>query len=228
MSEPDPIAGGKFDRPPGPTEELVATTRHTGRRVALTFDDGPDPHYTPRILDLLAAHGITATFCLIGRNARRHPALVERIAAAGHVLANHTMTHPDLTKLTPEEIHAELSAANDALRDAVPDAPPRFFRAPFGGWTTMVRVTAMDLGLQPLDWSVNPCDWANPGMDRIVGAVERDLKPGGVVLLHDSAHDIDGDTNRGQTVAAVDTLIPRLLAQGYSFDVPALPVERDS
>ncbi len=223
MSEPDPIAGGRFDRPPGPTEELVATTRHAGRRVALTFDDGPDPRYTPQVLDLLAGHGITATFCLVGRNARRYPELVARIADAGHVLANHTMTHPDLTRLTPDEVHREIADASEAI-----DAPLRFFRAPFGGWTTMVRVIAMDLGLQPLDWSVNPCDWANPGADRIVGAVEQDLRPGGVVLLHDSAHDIEGDTDRGQTVTALKTLIPSLNAKGYEFDVPGLPVERAS
>jgi chitooligosaccharide deacetylase len=197
--------------------------------VALTFDDGPDPRYTPQVLDILAEHGITATFCLIGAKARRFPALVRRITAAGHVLANHSMTHADLITLPMPQVAAEIAEASAAISDADAAAPLRFFRAPFGNWTTPVRVAAMELGLQPLDWSVNTCDWATPGVDKILAVVERDLRPGGVVLMHDSAFEVfEEDANRGQTVTALGKLTRILAEKGYAFDVPSLPAERAS
>jgi chitooligosaccharide deacetylase len=230
-AQPDPFAGGrKFERRSGsaPTEELVSTTMRGGRSVALTFDDGPDPRYTPQVLDLLAAEGVVATFCLIGSKARRRPDLVRRIAAAGHVLCNHTMTHVDLADKPMGEVQHEIAAASAAIAEAAPNAPLRFFRAPYGSWSTTVRVAAMDQGLQPLDWSVNPCDWARPGVQQIVDVIDRDLRPGGVILMHDSdAAVADGDSERGQTVAALSRLVPMLRDRGYTFDVPAFPADLD-
>lgn len=226
----DPSDGWKYLPGLGsvPTDELVSTTMRPGRQVALTFDDGPDPRYTPQVLDILAAAGITATFCLIGVKARRFPTLVDRIAAAGHVLCNHTMTHVDLLGHSIDGARAEIAAASEAIAEAAPDAPLRFFRAPFGSWSTAIRVAAGELGLQPLDWSVNPCDWARPGVRQIVDVIERDLRPGGVILMHDSdAEVVDEDSRRGQTVAALEAVIPVLRQRGYAFDVPALPADRE-
>ena len=208
------------------TEELVSTTMGAGRRVALTFDDGPDPRYTAQVLDILAAHGIIATFCLVGAKAARFPELVRRIADAGHALCNHTMTHADLAGLPLEDVRAEIAGASAAIATAAPGVPLRYFRAPFGSWTPFVRQAAGELDLQPLDWSVNTCDWTRPGVERIVSVVRRDLRPGGVILMHDSAADVfDGDSEREQTVAAVAELVPLLLDRGYAFDVPALPAD---
>lgn len=207
------------------TEELVSRTRSAGKRVALTFDDGPDPVYTPQVLDALAEHGVPATFCLIGVRARAHPALVGRIVAGGHAVCNHSLTHADLVTLAPEQVHKEIAEANAIITD-VAQVPVRHFRSPFGGWSTTVRITAAECGLQPLDWSVNPCDWSRPGVSEIVGIVHRDLRPGGVILMHDAACDVpDHQRERDQTVAAVRRLIPALTEQGYAFDLPALPGE---
>lgn len=214
--QPDPL--GRDRRPGEPTEEIVARTAGDGRWVALTFDDGPDPRYTPMILDLLGEH--RATFCLIGQKAQAHPELVRRIAAAGHALANHSMTHPDLGVCPPERVHAEITDASKAIADAA-QVPPRHFRSPYGSWSTVIRVIAMENGLQPLDWSVNPCDWATPGVPHILSVIERDLRPQGVVLLHDSAPEPDAD--RTQTIEALRRLLPALAARGYRCDVPALP-----
>jgi peptidoglycan/xylan/chitin deacetylase (PgdA/CDA1 family) len=201
-----------------PTEEIVTRTAGDGRRVALTFDDGPDPRHTPMILDLLGDR--LATFCLIGEKARAHPDLVRRIVAAGHALANHTMTHPDLITCTPGQVRSEIADASKAIADAA-GTPPRYFRSPYGSWSAVIRDAAMDHGLQPLDWSVNSGDWATPGVARILQVIERDLRPQGVVLMHDSAPEPGAD--RSQTVEAVRRLLPDLAARGYTLDVPALP-----
>jgi chitooligosaccharide deacetylase len=214
--QPDPL--GHRRREGEPTEEIVTRTAGDGRRVALTFDDGPDPRYTPQILDVLGEH--RATFCLIGAKARAHPELVRRIVAAGHALANHSMTHADLVTCSPDQVRAEIADASKAITDAI-QAPLRYFRSPYGSWSTVIRVTAMEHGLQPLDWSVNPCDWAVPGVSHILNVIERDLRPQGVILLHDSAPEHNPD--RTQTVEALRRLIPSLNARGYSFDIPALP-----
>jgi peptidoglycan-N-acetylglucosamine deacetylase len=219
MSEqPDPLSR---DRKPGePTDEIVTRTAGDGLRVALTFDDGPDPRHTPMILDLLGLGGHRATFCLMGSKAKEHPKLVRRIADAGHALANHSWSHPRLVACTPERVQTEIADANKAIADAA-GALPGYFRSPYGGWSGMIRATAMEHGLQPLDWSVNTFDWATPGVPYILRVIERDLRPQGVVLLHDSAPEPDAD--RAQTVEAVRRLIPLLTARGYHFDVPALP-----
>lgn len=214
VAQPDPAA---YQRAPGePTEEIVS--RAAGDGVALTFDDGPDPRFTPQILDLLGDR--RATFCLIGAKAREHPGLVRRIVAAGHALCNHSMTHPDLITCSPDRIRAEIADACAAITDAT-QAPLRYFRSPYGSWSTLIRVTAMEQGLQPLDWSVNPCDWAAPGVPRILQVIERDLRSQGVILMHDSAPEPGVD--RSQTVEALRRLIGVLDERGYSYDVPALP-----
>jgi peptidoglycan/xylan/chitin deacetylase (PgdA/CDA1 family) len=97
--------------------------------VALTFDDGPSALYTPQVLDLLAEHEVTATFCLVGTQAQRYPDLVRRIVADGHALCNHSMRHDNLATKTPEEIRVDLAGCLDAIRSAVPDASVPYFRA---------------------------------------------------------------------------------------------------
>jgi peptidoglycan-N-acetylglucosamine deacetylase len=185
--------------------------------VALTFDDGPHPAHTPRVLDLLAEHHAVATFCMVGTQVRAHPDLVREVVDAGMRLCNHTIRHdPRLSRRPVAAIEKEMLDASGALRDAAgDDVPIDYFRAPGGNWTPPLERTAARHGMRPLGWSVDPRDWSRPGTDKIVAAVERNVRPGSVILLH------DGGGQRAQTVAALARLLPRLADRGYRFDFPA-------
>ncbi|MFJ6217174.1 polysaccharide deacetylase family protein [Streptomyces sp. NPDC092296] len=203
--------------PPGealPTATPVVATRSGGRTVALTFDDGPDPEHTPRLLSVLREHRVPAVFCLIGAQVRDHPELVRRIAADGHQLANHTMHHDDLTSRSPDFVRADLAETSELIGRAVPGAPVRWFRAPYGNWGPSPRI-ATELGMRPLGWQLAVHDWEPPGVDELVDRLARGVTPGAVVLLH------DGGGDRSQTVEAVDRVIPMLRARGWRFDLPA-------
>jgi len=198
-----------------------STKQKSGLHVALTFDDGPDPTWTPQVLDLLAQYHVKAVFCLVGVNAKAHPALVRRIVAEGHELCDHTMHHKEnLPTLPPDARRAEIADAQQAILAAVPDAEVPYFRAPAGAFSKTddpdsVQQIAADLGMQPLAWSVDTVDWTKPGTDAIVASVEK-VSGHDVVLLHDAGGD------RSQTVAALKVVLPWLVAHGYEFDFPAL------
>ncbi|MEV0533214.1 polysaccharide deacetylase family protein [Kitasatospora sp. NPDC050463] len=216
-----PTAAPAPPAPPAPPASGVSTTvvRSTasgGRTVALTFDDGPGPA-TGEVLDLLARYGAKATFCQIGRQAAADPAVVKRIRAAGHRLCDHSVTHPQPFASLPHDKAAyEISAARDMIVQAGgPGTEVPWFRAPGGGFTADNQRIAADHGLRPLGWSVDPRDWSRPGVASIVSTVQSQLRPGGVILLH------DGGGDRSQTVAALKQLLPWLAAQGYRFDFPA-------
>ncbi|MFG3049897.1 polysaccharide deacetylase family protein [Kitasatospora sp. NPDC048239] len=184
--------------------------------MALTFDDGPGTA-TGQVLDLLAQYGAKATFCQIGRQAAANPAMVRRILAAGHRLCDHSVHHPQpFAALPHDRAGYEISAARDMIVQAGgPGTRVGWFRAPGGGFTADNQRIAAELGMRPLGWSVDPRDWSRPGVPSIVSAVQSQLRPGGVVLLH------DGGGDRSQTVAALRQLLPWLVAQGYRFDFPA-------
>ncbi|BFV59928.1 polysaccharide deacetylase family protein [Kitasatospora sp. CMC57] len=195
---------------------MVYRTASGGRTVALTFDDGPGPA-TGQVLDLLARYGARATFCLTGRNATAYPATVQRIRAEGHRLCDHTVSHPQpFAALSHHQLEYEIVTAKDMIVKAggAGTAIP-WFRAPGGGFTKDNQQTAAANGLRPLGWSVDPRDWSRPGVAAIVATVQRELRPGGVVLLHDAGGD------RTQTVGALRQLLPWLAAQGYNYDFPA-------
>lgn len=178
--------------------------RTTGTRaVALTFDDGPDPLWTPKVLDQLRAARVTATFCLIGGRVQQYPRLVARIVREGHQLCNHSWRHDmDLGSRPVAEIRADLSRTNRAIKAAVPKARISFYRQPGGRWTPEVVAVARELGMRSLHWSVDPQDWAKPTGPTIRQRVRTAIRPGSIVLLH------DGGGDRSATLAAC----PRLIA----------------
>jgi peptidoglycan/xylan/chitin deacetylase (PgdA/CDA1 family) len=205
--------------PAGPAPEpadLVRRTARTGRFVALTFDDGPDPVYTPQILDALARAGAVATFCMVGTSVTRHPELVRAVVARGMRLCDHTVSHDeDLSKRSGQRVTAEIAGCwSDLQVAAAADVPVPYFRAPGGAWSPAMREVAARQGMKPLAWSVDSRDWTLPGTAQIVATVQHDVQPGAVVLLH------DGGGKRAQTVEALGQLLPWLVAQGYQFDFP--------
>ena len=194
-------------------QTVVDTARGHGDVVSFTFDDGPNPADTLRLLDVLRRRHVRAVFCLIGDQVRGHPEVVRRIVAGGHVLCNHSLHHDDLSALTPEQIRADLAETSALIRRAVPHAPIPYFRAPFGSWGQSPQVAAA-LGMQPLGWRLAITDWEPPGTDVLVQRLRDGIIPGAVVLMH------DGGGDRSQTVAAVDRIIPELRAQGWRFTLP--------
>ncbi|MER9848789.1 chitooligosaccharide deacetylase NodB [Mesorhizobium sp. M0106] len=193
----------------------------TGRRsVYLTFDDGPNPLFTPEILDVLAEQRVPATFFVIGAYALEHPDLIQRMFAEGHELGNHTMTHPDLYKCGFGEVQREIFEGNGAIMRACPQASVRYIRAPYGAWSEEVFTASQIAGLTALHWSVDPRDWSRPGADAIIDTVLASVRPGAIVLLHDGCP--PGELSQGahaglrdQTVTALSRLIPALHERGF-------------
>lgn len=183
------------------------------RVVALTIDDGPDPRYTPQVLDLLQQHGIRATFFLVGECAVEHPELVREIADRGHHIANHTWTHPDLRHMSESAVRDELERTSDLLHRTT-GRLPTWFRAPGGDFSPVSLKVAADLGLRNMSWTVDPRDWSRPGTASIIDTVLKDVRPGSIVLNH------DGGGDRSQTVAALKAYLPVLIDEGYSFTAP--------
>ncbi|WP_203701153.1 polysaccharide deacetylase family protein [Asanoa iriomotensis] len=193
--------------------DIVTAARGHGNVVSLTFDDGPNPPDTLRLLDVLREHRVKAVFCLWGDHVVEHPEVARAIARAGHTLCNHSMHHDDLSTWTPEQIAADLRETNAAIRRAVPHARIPYFRAPYGAWGASADVSA-SLGMRPLGWRYDIADWEPPGTDVLVQRLLDRLTPGAVVLAH------DGGGDRSQTVEAVDRVIPVLKAQRWRFTLP--------
>jgi peptidoglycan/xylan/chitin deacetylase (PgdA/CDA1 family) len=194
------------------------------RQIALTYDDGPNDPHTLRLLEVLARHGVQATFFLIGRYARQRPDIAREIAQAGHVVGNHTFTHPLLVFKSETEIRQQLSECRSALQDAVGEHS-NLFRPPFGGRRPAVLRVARELGLEPVMWNVTGYDWNAPPAAAIERKVAKQIRGGDVILLHDGGHKQMG-ADRSQTVIATDRLIARYKAEGYEcVTIPKMMAE---
>jgi peptidoglycan-N-acetylglucosamine deacetylase len=206
-----------------PTPYVVTRTGNHPGEVALTFDDGPDPEWTPRILDILKQKGAPATFFLIGENAMEHPWLVRRIVDQGSEIGSHTFTHPNLALASAEGTRMELNATQRLL-EAYSGRSVRLFRAPYFGDaepTTadelIPALTAQQAGYTNVGLHVDPNDWQRPGVDAIVNTAVSEVEhgtadtSGQIVLLH------DGGGDRQQTLEALPRIIDTLRARGYRF-----------
>ncbi len=206
-----------------PTPFVIQRTGATKGKLALTFDDGPDPDFTPQILDILKEKGVHASFFIIGQNAAAYPSLVQRLVAEGHDVGNHTFTHPNLGELPDALVTLEINAT-ERLFEALTGRSMRLFRAPYLGDaepTTADEIVpieiAQNMGYLSVGLHVDPNDWQGPTADQIVQRVlaqVSDPNPdirGHVILLHDSGGD------RSATVEALPRLIDTLRAKGYEF-----------
>jgi peptidoglycan/xylan/chitin deacetylase (PgdA/CDA1 family) len=180
------------------------------KAIALTIDDGPSPLYTPQILQLLDKYHVTASFSMVGENVTYYPSVARDVADAGHLIVNHTWDHANLTALTESKTRAEIGNAAEAIHDAV-GRTPTIFRAPYGAWSRTALEYCASNHLMALDWSVDPRDWARPGVSKIVANIMKNTKTGSIILEH------DGGGDRSETVAALKIAIPRLLDAGYHF-----------
>lgn len=185
------------------------------RQLALTYDDGPNDPHTLRLLEVLAKHNVPATFFLIGRYVQQRPDIAREIVRAGHLVGNHTFTHPALTFKSGNDVRNQLMDCRSALQDAVGEHS-NLFRPPFGARRPAVLRIARKLGLEPVMWNVTGYDWSAPPAEIIERKVTRQIRGGDVILLHDGGHKQMG-ADRSQTVLATDHLIQRYKSEGYDF-----------
>jgi peptidoglycan/xylan/chitin deacetylase (PgdA/CDA1 family) len=185
------------------------------KQIALTYDDGPNDPHTLKLLEVLAKHSVRATFFMIGRYVRRRPDIARAVAQAGHVIGNHTFTHPLLIFKSEAQTRTELVDCRQALEDAI-GAHSNLFRPPFGGRRPATIRIARELGLQTVMWNVTGYDWNAPTAAVIEKKVERQMRGGDVILLHDGGHRALG-ADRAQTVIATEGLIRTYRDQGYQF-----------
>ncbi|MGZ4730614.1 MAG: polysaccharide deacetylase family protein [Terriglobales bacterium] len=185
------------------------------KQLALTYDDGPNDPHTLRLLEVLARHDVHATFFLIGRYVDQRPDIVRELVKAGHVVGNHTFTHPLLIFKRARELREQFTRCERALTEAVGEHS-NLFRPPFGGRRPAVLHMARQMGLEPIMWNVTGYDWSAQSVEHIEHKVTRQVRGGNVILLHDGGHR-DFGADRSYTVIATDRLVSRYQAEGYEF-----------
>ena len=209
-------AGYQSMAPPGQWYgRTFAGLKRGSKQIALTYDDGPNDLHTLRLLEVLARHEVHATFFMIGRYVRQRPDIVLDVARAGHVIGNHTLTHPLLIFESAAQTRTELVECRAALTDAV-GKHSNLFRPPFGGRRPVTLRIARDLGFETVMWNVTGYDWNAPSAAHVEKKVMGQMRGGDVILLHDGGHRAMG-ADRGPTVIATDNLIRRYKDQGFQF-----------
>lgn len=189
------------------------------KRVALTFDDGPDNYYTPRILDILHAKKVPGTFFMVGKEAQRFPEMVKRIAKEGHSIGNHSWDHPKLWTLSNERIKQEILSTDNEIQQLT-GRGTTLFRPPYGRVTPADVVLIHNMGYHIIDWSVDTLDWKGTPAPTIMQFVNKEVSPGAIILEHCFASH-PGELNG--TLQALPQIIDHLKAEGYEFvSVPTL------
>ncbi|QOV36920.1 polysaccharide deacetylase family protein [Streptomyces ferrugineus] len=185
------------------------------RSVNITIDDGPDPTWTPQILQVLRDNGVKATFCMVGPQARAHPDLVKAVVAAGHRLCDHTVSHDVTMDGKPEAYQSQqILDAERMITEASGGVRPLYYRAPGGAFTPYSRHLAASHGMRPLGWNIDSKDFERAGTNAIVTTVKDEISNGPTLLFH------DGGGDRSQTVAALREILPWLKEQGHTFGFP--------
>lgn len=191
-----------------PLEITYNSVPTTAPFLALTFDDGPHGKQTPRLLDLLAERNLRATFYVIGMNVAAHPEITRRIVEEGHEIANHTWSHPQLSRLSMDRVTSELQRTHDAVLEAT-GVECRNMRPPYGAVNERIRNLAREhLDYTTIMWSVDPMDWKYRNADRITRELLAGAAPGAILLCHDI---------HAATVDAMPATLDGLLAKGFHF-----------
>jgi peptidoglycan-N-acetylglucosamine deacetylase len=202
---PDIAHSSNFGKNSGITVSRVLVS---GNYVAMTFDDGPHPQNTPRLLDMLRARNVKATFYVIGRSVDLYPQIVRRTVAEGHEMGNHSHTHRLLSKLSDAEVRTEMARCRDAIGRAA-GVRPRTMRPPYGGLLQRQReLVYNEFGYPTILWSVDPLDWKRPGPSVVASRINAGASAGGIILAHDL---------HAQTVDAMPAALDGLLRRGFKF-----------
>ncbi|MGQ3675266.1 polysaccharide deacetylase family protein [Xanthobacter sp. TB0139] len=194
--------------PAGPLKRSYSSVSVGEKVVALTFDDGPNPATTPKLLDMLKARGVHATFFVLGTRAAENPALLRRMIAEGHEIGNHSWNHPQLPKISRAAADKQIADASAAIERAT-GKKPRYLRPPYGAMTPALRShLEQKYGLTFVYWSVDPLDWKNRNAKTVRERILAKARPGSIILLHDI---------HATSVAAMPELLDTMLAKGYRF-----------
>lgn len=194
----------------GEAEVVFSGADEGGKRIALTFDDGPHATRTPEILDMLSEYHVRATFFVVGTNVSRFPDLVRRERSEGHEIGNHTYDHARLSCCSEAEISDEIAGAEDLLMETVGHIPT-LFRPPEGAYSEKVLRVAETMDYRVILWTVDTRDWAGTGTKEMVDNVKEHVRDGSIILFHDFAGP------KTHTLEALRILIPELLDEGYTF-----------
>jgi peptidoglycan-N-acetylglucosamine deacetylase len=195
--------------------DIAHASDRGARGVNITIDDGPDPVWTPQVLQLLKDNGVKATFCMVGPQAQAYPDLVKEVVADGHRLCSHTVSHDTAMDTKSEAYQSqEILDGERMIIKASGGVRSQYYRAPGGAFTPYSRQLAASQGMRPLGWNVDSRDFERPGAETMVATVKREISNGPTVLFH------DGGGDRSQTVAALREVLPWLKEQGYSFGFP--------
>ncbi|WP_078657104.1 polysaccharide deacetylase family protein [Kitasatospora aureofaciens] len=197
-------------------EGIAHASEAGGNAVNITIDDGPDPVWTPKVLDVLKQYGVKATFCMIGPQAKAHPELVKQVVAGGHRLCDHTVDHDTTMDKKPVAYQEkEILDAKKMIEEAAGGAAQvQYYRAPGGSFTPDSRRIAAANGMRPLGWNVDSKDFTKPGTAAIVDTVKKEIGNGPTLLFH------DGGGDRQQTVEALGQVLSWLKAQGRPTGFP--------
>ncbi|CAM5709039.1 Polysaccharide deacetylase family protein OS=Streptomyces alboniger OX=132473 GN=CP975_28870 PE=4 SV=1 [Streptomyces alboniger] len=195
--------------------DIAHASDQGARGVNITIDDGPDPAWTPQVLEVLRENGVKATFCMVGTQAQAHPDLVKAVVAAGHRLCDHSVSHDTTMDTNTHSYQSQqILDAERMITKASGGVRPLYYRAPGGAFTPYSRQLAASRGMRPLGWNVDSKDFERPGTEAIVATVKNEISNGPTVLFHDAGGE------RSQTVAALREVLPWLKQQGYSFGFP--------
>lgn len=186
------------------TADAAMQDQVTARKIAITFDDGPNPSYTPKLLDGLRERGVHATFFLMGQNAEAYPEIVKTMHEDGHLIGNHTYTHMQLTERDADAFELELQKT-DALIFEITGEHTEYVRPPFGVWDTKYE---KKLNMLPVLWTIDPRDWCTSNTDTVINRVTKAAEENGIILLHDCY---------ASSVEAALRIIDILTEQGYEF-----------
>jgi len=201
------------------TVKVINNVKTDHPMAALTFDDGPDDKYTPRILDILKKEDVKGTFFVVGQQAKQHPQMMKRIVEEGHVVGNHSWDHPDLAKAATDKIQSEIMSTDDEIKQLT-GAVPTLFRAPYGAVSPQLALEAAESGHELIGWSVDTLDWDGKSVAQILTNVKKEVRPGSIILQH-FAGGKKGNLNN--TVEALPQIIAYLKQKGYTLvTVPEL------
>ena len=200
--------GEKTPTPPKEPAITFNSVHVDGPYIAMTFDDGPSAALTPKLLDVLAAHHIKATFFVLGENIAEHPEVVARAAREGHEIASHSWSHPNFAKMSLESIRSQLQRTDDEIKNATGNRPT-LFRPPYGSITPREKQWIHDeFGYEIILWDVDPLDWKRPGPAIVRSRILKETRPGSIVLSH--------DIHPG-TIEAMPSTFDELQAKGFKF-----------
>jgi len=177
-----PVAAAKAKAPQVSTKPSVPVAEQV-KKVALTFDDGPDHKYTKKVLEILKDKGVHATFFVVGKQVKLYPDMLKEIAEEGHAIGNHSWDHKDFTKITNAQMKQQIAKTDQAIKDAV-GTSTTWFRAPYGAKNKQVKDIITKSGNQDIGWTIDTRDWAGTTSQQMMANVKKNLKPNGIILMH--------------------------------------------